>query len=51
MQEDYFIEKPIKLDVIDDFAKLRTKDQSIKHIGLIDFGSKPPFQKHFNIGL
>lgn len=48
MQEDYFIEKQVKSDLIDDFAKLMTKDHSIKHIGLTDFGSKPPFQNYNN---
>jgi hypothetical protein len=43
MQEDYFIQKPVQSGVIDDFVELMIKDSSIKHIGLTDHGSEPPF--------
>ena len=46
MQEDYFIQDPVKSDVIDDFAELMIKDKSIKFIGLTDIGSEPPFAKY-----
>lgn len=48
MQEDYFIQEPVQSRVIDDFAELMIKDRSIKHIGLTDHGSEPPFIEFYN---
>jgi len=45
LQEDYFIDKPVKSNEIEEFSKLMIKDKSIKHIGLTDHGAKPPFTK------
>lgn len=45
LQEDYFIDKPVKSDEIEEFSKLMLKDKNIKHIGLTDHGAKPPFTK------
>jgi len=44
-QEDYFIEKPIKSDLIDEFAELMINDKSVKYLGLTHFGNRPPFIK------
>jgi len=48
MQEDYFIEKSVKTDVINDFVILMMENKNIKHIGLTHFGSNPPFSKYEN---
>ena len=43
LQEDYFIQSPVKFEIINDFVNLMISDKSIKHIGLTHFGSKGPF--------
>jgi hypothetical protein len=42
-QEDYFIESIVNVPIIDQFAKMMILDDTIKHIGLTNFGSYPPF--------
>lgn len=45
MQEDYFIEKNVRVDLIDEFTDLMINNKDIKCIGLTHFGSFPPFYK------
>jgi hypothetical protein len=44
LQEDYFFETPVRLDIIDSFLKKMEGDTSIKYIGLTDIGNYPPFK-------
>jgi len=44
MQEDYFVEKPIDVDLIQDLAVEMMTRPEIKHIGLTHFGSEGPFE-------
>jgi hypothetical protein len=44
-QEDYFIERKVNSDVINDFAAMMLKDTSIKYIGLTDCCNYRPFGK------
>jgi hypothetical protein len=43
MQEDYFIENFVQVDLINDFSDLMYKNKEIKYIGLTNFGNRPPF--------
>lgn len=45
LQEDYFLERPVNSTLIDEFAELMVRDNSIKHIGLTHFGSQGPFEQ------
>lgn len=42
MQEDYFIESPVDVDVISALAQQMIDDPNIKHIGLTHFGAGSP---------
>jgi hypothetical protein len=42
MQEDYFIEKPVDVEVISELAQRMIDDPSIQHIGLTHFGAGSP---------
>jgi len=44
-QEDYFLEKPVLIDIINEFAKLMLKDNSIKYIGLTNSGNLRSFKE------
>jgi len=44
LQEDYFVEKLVLIDVIADFVKKMGEDPSIKYIGLTHFGNYAPFK-------
>lgn len=44
MQEDYFIENPVKSELIEEFFHLMENNQNIKYIGLTHFGNCPPFK-------
>jgi len=46
MQEDYFIDSEVQSNVIQEFASLMIKDPSVKHIGLTNSGSYPPFSRY-----
>jgi len=46
MQEDYFIDSEVQYNVIEEFASLMIKDPTIKHIGLTNSGSYPPFSRY-----
>ena len=43
MQEDYFIDNPVNVRLINDFVNLMTTDKTVKYIGLTNFGNLPPF--------
>jgi len=45
LQDDYFIERPIKTSLITEFVALMVADRSIEHIGLTHFGSQGPFEQ------
>jgi hypothetical protein len=47
-QEDYFIESPVKLDLINQFADLMLNSPEIKYIGLTSHGNYPPFYNYNN---
>ncbi len=43
MQEDYFIENFVQVDIINEFTDLMYRNAEIKYIGLTNFGNRPPF--------
>lgn len=43
MQDDYFVEKPLDIELINSLAKKMIDDPSIAHIGLTRHGSHGPF--------
>jgi hypothetical protein len=43
MQEDYFIEKPVLNNLVNEFAANMISDKEIKYIGLTDIGNRGPF--------
>ena len=43
MQDDYFVEKPLDIDLINALARKMMHDPTIAHIGLTDHGSYAPF--------
>jgi hypothetical protein len=43
LQEDYFIDDFVNTRLIDEFASMMLNNTKIKHIGLTEFGSSPPF--------
>lgn len=45
MQEDYFISKPVKSELIEEFANMMIENEDIKYIGLTWFGNSPPFSE------
>jgi hypothetical protein len=47
-QEDYFIEKEVKAEVVNDFAQLMIANPEIKYIGLTHMGNRPPFYPYPN---
>jgi hypothetical protein len=46
MQEDYFVEEPVKTDVIERFASILIKDPEVRYIGLTHFGNRAPFKPY-----
>jgi hypothetical protein len=45
LQEDYFLERPVRVDLIDRWAARMLADPTIHHIGLTHFGSRGPFHE------
>ena len=43
MQDDYFVERPLDVDLINDLARKMIDDPGIAHIGLTHIGSMGPF--------
>jgi hypothetical protein len=43
MQEDYFLESPVDVELIESMVQLMLDQPEIAHIGLTPFGSMPPF--------
>ncbi|MHB8746726.1 MAG: hypothetical protein ACYC7I_09400 [Gammaproteobacteria bacterium] len=41
--EDYFMERPVAANLIDEFATLMLGNDTLRHIGLTHFGSRGPF--------
>ena len=48
MQEDYFVERPINFQIIDDFARSMIQSNDIRYIGLTHFGNVGPFYDYKN---
>jgi hypothetical protein len=48
MQEDYFIENFVQVDIIKEFTDLMCQNEEIKYIGLTYFGNLPPFLDYPN---
>ena len=44
MQDDYFVERPLDVDLINDLAREMIEDPGIGHIGLTHIGSRGPFE-------
>ena len=44
LQEDYFIDGKVNIDLIDQMADLMNSNEKIKYIGLTDSGNYPPFK-------
>jgi hypothetical protein len=43
LQEDYFIEQPVNVGLVEEMVSLMAANHEIKHIGLTHFGSHGPF--------
>jgi len=44
LQEDYFLERPVQGELVDEFATIMSRNEDLKHIGLTHFGAAGPFE-------
>lgn len=46
MQEDYFLSRPVRVDVLDRIVRMMIEHPQIAHVGLTKHGSRGPFLPH-----
>lgn len=46
LQEDYFINKVVDNEIINEFVEKMINDENIKYLGLTNFGNYPPFMNY-----